>query len=50
MIVPKQLIEGANANLLVDQDRDPIANREESIEIMGHHEDGQAEARLQISD
>ena len=46
MVVLKELLEGSDANLLVHENRDPITNREEGVEVVGHHEHGQAEASL----
>jgi hypothetical protein len=50
MIVLEQLLQCADAKLLVDQHGDPIANREKGVEIMGHHEYGETEAAFQIPD
>src|SRR6516164_9544644 len=50
MVVLEQLFQCADANLFVDQHRDPIANREKAVEVMGHHEYGQTEAAFQIPD
>ncbi len=50
VIVLKELFQRADANFLVHQDRNPIADCEEAVEVMGHHDHGQAEAGPQIPD
>src|SRR5215831_15869659 len=48
MIVLHHLLQGADANLLVDQHRHAIADRKQSVEIMRHHEHREAQARPQV--
>src|SRR5271166_261901 len=50
VIVVQQLVQGANPDPLVDQDRDTITDCEKSVEVVGDHKDGQTEAGLQITD
>ncbi len=50
MIVLQHLIECADAKLLVDQHRHAIADREQAVEVMRHHEYGKPEAASQITD
>ena len=50
MIVLQHLIECADAKLLVDQHRHAIADREQAVEVMRHHEYGKPEAAPQITD
>src|SRR6516162_11758509 len=50
MIVLQHLLQGAGANLPVDQHGDAIADRKQSVEIMGNHEHGKVEAALQVPD
>ncbi len=50
MIVLQHLIECADADLLVDQHRHAIADREQAVEIMRHHQYGKPEAAPQITD
>src|SRR5580765_8556516 len=50
MIVFEVLRQGAYPYLVVDEYRDAVADREQSIEIVRYQEDGEAEARLQIED
>src|SRR6185295_17628641 len=50
MVILEELFQGADANLLVHQHRDAIANREQAVEVMGHHEHGETEAGSQIPD
>src|SRR5690242_1335537 len=50
MIVLEKLFQGAYPDFLVDQHRDAVADREQAVEVVRHHEYGQAKAALQIAD
>ena len=49
MIVSQQLLQGADADLSVDQHGYPVADREQRVEIMSDHEYGETEAAPQIA-
>src|SRR4030095_7412131 len=50
MRIAHQLFQGPHFDLLVYQDRNPVANRDQRVEVMGDHDHGQAQALLQAAD
>ena len=47
----EHVINGSlNEHALVPQHRDPVAYREQAVEIMGHHVDGKAHRVAQVCD
>src|SRR5579862_5154206 len=50
MVVREMLRQSADADLLVDQHRDAVADREQRIEVVRHQKHGEIEAGLQIAD
>src|SRR5690349_13845948 len=47
--VAHELGDCAYFQSFVDEGRDPVADRVETVEIVRHHEDGEAEAALQVA-
>src|SRR5687767_13158321 len=50
MLVLEQLVDGTYFALLIDQYGDPVGDRYQRIEVVRHHEHGEAEALLEIAD
>src|ERR1700736_1456438 len=50
MVVSQHLLQSADPNFVVDQYGNAIADRKQSVEIMGHHEYREAEAAPQVPD
>src|SRR6266478_5804800 len=49
MIVLQHLFQKADADLLIDQNRNAIADRKQRVEVMGNHEYRQAQTASQVA-
>ena len=50
MIVIKELFQSSDPELLIDQHRNPIADRKQAVQVMGHHKNGKTEAAPSLPD
>ena len=49
VIVLKHLFQRSDADLLIDQNRNAIADRKQRVEVMGYHEHRQAQTAPQVA-